>query len=65
MDRCIYNCPVWGAGCREAPDFSAKNPGSYGTRLTSIFGLMPPVVHVLNLKSSKSPSPLRVMTTLA
>ncbi len=27
-----------------APDFSAKNPGPYGTRLASIIRLLPPVV---------------------
>ncbi len=28
------------------PDFSAKNPGPHGTRLTSIIRLLPPVVDV-------------------
>jgi len=29
---------------RDAPDFSAKNPGPHGTRLTSTCGGIPPVV---------------------
>ena len=31
-------------GAMRPPDFSAQNPGPHGTRLTSIIGLMPPLI---------------------